>query len=162
MSVRTAKPMNRVEHPIGCPICGGHWDFKTDYIGRLVALHPVTKCVPRQPVAEQPEDEWSDRPMRPCIVCEKLFPLSPDKPSQRICSVECRVARRDGRREESKRDRGPEWKLRVMQTLSLPTKQCTECNSWFTVSGPLAKKQIVCSLKCRRSREKRLGKMRAA
>ena len=66
--------------PIACSKCGAHWDFKTDYLGRLIAVHPITPCVSRPhgfPVE--------------CSVCEAPMRLEVD-PGRRTlfwCSKAC-------------------------------------------------------------------------
>lgn len=55
------------ENPASCGICGARWDFKTDSIGRLLAVHPVTRCVPRV------EGHYVE-----CAVCEKEIELLPE------------------------------------------------------------------------------------
>lgn len=77
------------ENPAACPKCGAHWDFATDAIGRLVEVHPVTACVPKQftHTAE-------------CSVCEKDIRLECD-PGRRIlfwCSERCRLELKERKR----------------------------------------------------------------
>lgn len=66
--------------PIACPKCGAHWDFRTDYLGRLVAVHSTAPCIPR-PVGFYVE----------CSVCEAPMRLEAD-PGRRTlfwCSAVC-------------------------------------------------------------------------
>ena len=80
---------DQVENPIGCPRCGAHWDFKLDSIGRLIAVHAVTKCVPR-PGGQTVE----------CSICEKPIRLEADAGRKTVfwCSEQCHEALREIKR----------------------------------------------------------------
>lgn len=87
-------------HPVSCPICGKAWDFGTDYLGRVVAVHSVGRCVPKPaPVYEQEKEPKVIRRQK-CAECEKMFVQGPFSRAI-ICGSECRKVRRDRKHRES-------------------------------------------------------------
>jgi predicted nucleic acid-binding Zn ribbon protein len=91
------------DSPISCPICFAHWDFKTDFIGRLIAVHPITKCVPRV------EGRYVE-----CSVCEKEIELLPeasqtDRRKVYWCSEECHEVLREKRRAAARLAAKRQW-----------------------------------------------------
>lgn len=76
--------------PVRCGICGGFWDFGSTWLGQIVAIHPVGKCIPK------PLDRYVE-----CSVCEGAIRLELDSGyRQRLfwCSEECREVLRARRR----------------------------------------------------------------
>jgi hypothetical protein len=77
-----------------CPICGAPWDFSTTWLGQVVEVHPVTRCVPRVETAFE-KDEDSSREAR-CEECLARFtPTKHAAGSQIVCGEKCRRERRD-------------------------------------------------------------------
>ena len=90
------------EDPVACPKCGVAWDFATDHIGRVVAIHSVVKCVPKASVLPIRKDVDASV-TRICIQCKEPFhPRKFAGKSQTMCSIECSNERQ---RERHKRNR---------------------------------------------------------
>jgi hypothetical protein len=72
-----------------CPLCNAPWDSGTDHIGRLVAIHPVTRCIPRP-----------DGQIVECAVCEREIRLAADPGRKTVfwCSEECRLELKERKR----------------------------------------------------------------
>jgi hypothetical protein len=152
------------ENPICCPICFAHWDFGTTWLGEVVPVHPVSKCVPRPaPAYEQEDEEPVLGTPRECEECHQIFtPQSKAAPSQTICGPRCRKARRERRAEYKRRN----WKVATLAQLSLPFRTCDQCKESFVPSSKFSGKQILCGRsRCKAAREKaryQSGKRRAA
>ena len=102
------------EHPIACPVCGAAWDYATTWLGQLVAIHPVARCVPKPaPVFEaedEPDGDGLEKPERACDECHQSFiPKTTSGGIQVICSAKCRKVRRDRARAASNAKRGKFW-----------------------------------------------------
>jgi len=102
------------EHPSRCPICLAFYDFGTTWLGQLVAVHPVTRCVAKPPTVYEAEDEPDgdglEKPERACDECHQSFiPKTTSGGIQVICSARCRKARRDRAKAESNARRGKFW-----------------------------------------------------
>ena len=134
------------EHPIACPVCGAAWDYATTWLGQLVAIHPVTRCIPKPaPVFEVEDDEtWVGRP-RKCEECHETFtPQSKATRSQAICGSICRKARRE-RVAEYKRGL---WKISMSARMNFPIKTCVQCGETFIPNTKFSAKQIICGAEC--------------
>jgi RNA polymerase subunit RPABC4/transcription elongation factor Spt4 len=78
------------EHPAKCPICLAFWDFQTDWLGQVMAIHPVTRCIAPAPAIVVEEDEsWERR----CIECHEIFSPPHSRAQAKICSARCRKCR---------------------------------------------------------------------
>lgn len=152
------------EHPAKCPICKSHWDFKTDTLGYVHAIHPVTKCLPPVFAYEKEDEEETVAWEKKCGECKKMFnPKKRANGTQVVCGPECRKARVTRKRAKSDAKRGKYWKLRVLKKLNLPTRECVECHKLFTISTQFSRKQIICSSECRAIRlARRTKESRAA
>lgn len=81
-----------MKNPQACPICKSRWDFKTDDLGRLYAVHPITKCTAPISSVYEKEDEgpsWE----RKCIECTKMFSPRKGRGNAETCGAKCRKAR---------------------------------------------------------------------
>lgn len=86
------------QHPSHCPICGFAWDFKTDQIGRLIAVHGIGQCIAK-PSLTGPMLRF----YRECSVCEKDIVYGNEPPyRQRLfaCGERCKKILADRRREQ--------------------------------------------------------------
>jgi hypothetical protein len=154
-----------LKNPQSCEICGAHWDFQTDWLGYVHAQHPVTPCAPPVYAYEiEPEDEPdpASLPERVCKECNTRFIPGPHRNAARLCSPECRIARRERKKAESEKRRGKWWRLRVIASLDLPVRKCVECHKRFTITSKWSVKQVLCSAKCVKVREARKSRERAA
>lgn len=150
-----------ISNPQKCPICRAHWDFKTDSLGYVHAIHPITKCISVAAVYEkEDEEDEQDFIERTCDECHEKFKPKKNAKSQTICGPECREARRTRKHLEGKKI--GDWKLTVLKDLNLPTRQCTECPRMFTITNKFGVKRLVCSRVCRKAREARKSKERKA
>ena len=98
-----------IENPQACPICRAHWDFKTDYLGRLVEQHPVTPCVPPVYAPDTPEAWEEDYPSRECVECGKQFKLKKHSPNMIVCGARCRGVREARAKKVADAERGKWW-----------------------------------------------------
>lgn len=137
------------ENPASCGICGALWDFRTDWIGRLVAQHPVTRCVPRV------EGRFVE-----CTVCEKEIELLPEanqSDRRRVywCSDACHEVLREKRREADRLTRRKYDRTRPARPhipAVIEERHCVECGKGFTPANAHAQKQFLCSDRCRLKR----------
>ena len=86
------QPIGKRVQPVEnvCPTCGAGYDFTTDGNGRLVVLHPVTKCVPlKNSRSTTLKPSWE----RECMECHHMFTPPKNRGSARTCSAKCRKAR---------------------------------------------------------------------
>lgn len=145
-----------------CQTCLNFLVFSTDWIGRVQWMHPEVRCIAPPPVVYQPEEEVeSVIKLRECVVCHNNF--RPNKRgAHKVCSTKCRYARVEQLRSERKEARGIQWRLEVLNKLDLPTKTCGQCGRLFTQTSKLSGKQFLCSLACRKQRERDKAKERAA
>ena len=94
-----------------CDVCLRRWDFSTDWLGRVHAIHPIGVCTPPVYRGEPLRIPTSSKPIkrRRCDECKEMFTPSSAFVSTQVllCSAECRNARRTRRRHEQKQD--AEW-----------------------------------------------------
>lgn len=77
-----------------CPVCGAPWDFATTWLGQVVPVHPVTRCVPKsKPVMQKEEDSSREACCEECLA--RFTPTKYAAGSQIVCGDKCRKERRD-------------------------------------------------------------------
>lgn len=82
-----------------CPVCRRTYDFTTDGNGRLVALHPIGRCIPFvEPVYEPGEDEEEVNPRRPDGKVRRGYMAEPEE--LRSCSDVCSERRNRAKQRE--------------------------------------------------------------
>lgn len=151
MSGLIGKRVQFTPNPVSCPLCGIAWDFRTDFLGRLVAIHSVVRCVPKSPDVSVEEQEPTT-PERRCEECYGLF--RPNfRGAHKVCPQKCRNVRTQRQRKEASDRRAANWKLRLLTGSGLPTKICAVCKTPFTQRTRLSAKQFLCSSACSRARK---------
>ena len=100
-----------IEHPVACPVCGAAWDYATTWLGQLVAIHPVTRCIPKPaPVFEVEDQEPMLGKPRKCEECREMFtPHRFSGRAQIVCGPACRNKRNGRKKAASDAKRGNFW-----------------------------------------------------